>query len=353
MKVGILTFHRAHNYGAVLQCYALQEVLKGMGHSVEVIDYRQPAIENLYSMHWGQFMKSCVLNPIEQLKYGFEKMARNRRFDAFRTKYLLLSSPCYNANMPDYDAYIIGSDQLWVPELTGGELDKIYSGEFMHPEKSRVIGYAISSNSKAIQKIGNIAINQIVANFYALSFREKEVSDIVGQSTNRELRAVLDPTLLADIDMWKSIDNKKWKEKNYILVYHLPSRFENLPEDNFYKKINTIADREKCDVVSLYPMKYSVEDFVSLLRYANGVVTTSFHATIFSLMFKKKLMYIKTGDVYDVRCVNLLESLSAGNAVKNIDFENEQWPMLDFDAIHTDLINLRKASEKYLINSLS
>lgn len=50
MKVGIITYHRAHNYGAVLQCYALQEVLKRMGHDTQIIDYRQPFIEKLYNL---------------------------------------------------------------------------------------------------------------------------------------------------------------------------------------------------------------------------------------------------------------------------------------------------------------
>ena len=50
MRIGILTFHRAHNYGAVLQCYALQETLKRMGHDVQVIDYRQPWIEDFYNL---------------------------------------------------------------------------------------------------------------------------------------------------------------------------------------------------------------------------------------------------------------------------------------------------------------
>ena len=51
MKVGILTFHRAHNFGAMLQCYALQEYLTKKGLNVEVIDYRQPYIETLYSKY--------------------------------------------------------------------------------------------------------------------------------------------------------------------------------------------------------------------------------------------------------------------------------------------------------------
>ena len=59
MKIGILTFHRAHNYGAVLQCYALQEILKRMGHQVYVIDYRQPWIEDFYRFISMDMIISC------------------------------------------------------------------------------------------------------------------------------------------------------------------------------------------------------------------------------------------------------------------------------------------------------
>ena len=59
MKVGILTFHRAHNYGAVLQCYALQETLKRMGHDVQVIDYAQPWIEEFYKLFSRSMYRSA------------------------------------------------------------------------------------------------------------------------------------------------------------------------------------------------------------------------------------------------------------------------------------------------------
>jgi len=353
MKIGVLTFHRAHNYGAVLQCYALQEVLKCMGHSVEVIDYRQPAIEDLYSVHWIPLFKSMVFNPVGQMKYCIGKLRRSRKFNSFRTKYLSLSRPCAKANVPKYDAYIIGSDQLWVPELTGGVLDDVYSGNLKCQENSRVIGYAISTNVKSLRQIGGAGLNKIVANFSALSFREKMITDFVGIVTNNKFRTVLDPTLLADSNIWNNIDNTKWKNRKYILVYHLPSRFENLTEDSFYKQVKEIADREKCDIISLYPMKYSIEDFVSLFRYAKGVITTSFHAIVFSLVFERRLMYVMTGDAYDVRCVDLLESLSANEAIVGTCFENEQWPVLDFNVIRTNLEMLRKESEEYLIDSLS
>lgn len=353
MKVGILTFHRAHNYGAVLQCYALQEYLKGMGHSVDVIDYRQPAIEYLYSIHWKQFLKSIPFSPIGQLKCCLGKLKRGQRFNDFRNKYLSLSRPCTCENVPEYDAYIVGSDQLWVPELTGGILDSVYTGNFIHSRECKLIGYAISTNARAIEQMGNSKLVACVENFDTLAFREKEITDIVGEIAKRKLNTVVDPTLLAHGNVWNNIDDKKWQKLDYILVYHLPSRFNNLSEKDFFTQVKVVAKRDGCEVISLFPMKYSVEDFVSLFRYARGVITTSFHATVFSLLFERKFMYIQTGDAYDVRCIDLLKSLSADNAIRSTKFGNERWPELDFDAISANLLELRKKSEKYLVDCLS
>ena len=78
MRVGILTFHRAHNYGAVLQCYALQKVLKNLGHEVQVIDYRQPYIENLYAVFsWRHLFFLLMRLPIKSVLY-YLKTVTNR-----------------------------------------------------------------------------------------------------------------------------------------------------------------------------------------------------------------------------------------------------------------------------------
>ena len=98
MKIGILTFHRAHNYGAVLQCYALQEVLKGMGHDVEVIDYRQKWTEEVYKPFSLTVMKvrckgvHSTIRYIKGLHKRYTAVKKKRAsFEAFNSTFLTIS----------------------------------------------------------------------------------------------------------------------------------------------------------------------------------------------------------------------------------------------------------------------
>ena len=119
-RVGILTFHRANNYGAALQCYALQETVKGLGHNVEIINYKQPYIEKVYK---PQIEKEelCRILKRPRWYYGyFFKILPKRilpyiKYKLFRTVYLK-TSKAFDKNkeiLCRYDSIIIGSDQVW------------------------------------------------------------------------------------------------------------------------------------------------------------------------------------------------------------------------------------------------
>ena len=138
MKVGIITFHRAWNYGAVLQCYALQQAIKDLGHDVMVIDYRQPAIEKCYQAFSLKGSIKALLKPGKYSEQGFLYRNRIRKeFTEFRDRFFDLTAPCTQSSIPDdFDVYIIGSDQLWVPNWTGGYFDEVYFGNFKRTKHS-------------------------------------------------------------------------------------------------------------------------------------------------------------------------------------------------------------------------
>ena len=77
MKIGILTFHRAHNYGAVLQCYALQEILQRLGYDVYVIDYRQPTLEYAYKYWNFRTILESLRSP--KLLFKYQEVCQNAR----------------------------------------------------------------------------------------------------------------------------------------------------------------------------------------------------------------------------------------------------------------------------------
>lgn len=311
MNVGILTFHLAHNYGAVLQCYALQEVLRDMGCEAMVINYQQPFIADYFKpqMNMGirSFCKACWRGKSSEYLYrGLLPYIKTYHFKTFRKKYLRLTKQCYNVtDIPVMDLYIVGSDQPWNPDLTNGA-DLVYWGQFERPATSQLATYAMSGSEKAIAKVGWNNVKQYCTQFNSLSFREEYNTKIFKNLTGKVCQTVLDPTLLADANLWSPLLNKKWAKRQYVLLYHVGGPKSVI--DTMVQKAKAMANTEGLDFIDASRYLYSPADFVSLIYYARCVVTASFHALAFSIMFQKPFCAVRTGQASDIRLKNLLEA---------------------------------------------
>ena len=359
MRVGILTFHRAWNYGAVLQCYALQQTLKEMGHDAYVIDYRQPDIDNCYennnqNLPWKGTLKAIVC-PWLLKKQGFLYWDRIRRnFRRFRDLYFNLTPACSISNIPtDFDAYVIGSDQLWVPDWIGGHFDDVYFGEFQKSPDSKVIGYAISSNERSVMKLASHELNMIKKNFSSLSFREEKIKDLISDHLGQHVCVSIDPTLLLKKESWTPvIDNTDKRRSPYMVTYHLPGRYGALSQEQFMFGAKKVATKNKLKLIDLSDFEYTVSDFVSLIAHASLVLTSSFHATVFSLIFNRPLMALQLNDGYDGRYVGLLDAVCAKDAIYGFDFSKEDIKPVDYSLVNQKLAELRNPSLDFLRKSL-
>lgn len=352
MKVGIITFHRAWNYGAVLQCYALQQAIKDLGHDVMVIDYRQPAIEKCYQAFSLKGSIKALLKPGKYSEQGFLYRNRIRKeFTEFRDRFFDLTAPCTQSSIPDdFDVYIIGSDQLWVPNWTGGYFDDVYLGNFKRAKHSRVLGYAISSNANSVSAMSTKEIDEIKSNFSALSLRESSIADLLRKRVNRDIHVDLDPTLLLNKSSWLPVVNGAQKkiENAYMITYHLPGRYNALDRQEFMRRASIIANRQNLKIIDLSTFRYSVSDFVSLISNASLVLTSSFHATVFSLIFNRPLMALQLKDGYDNRYVELLHAVGAENAIYDVDFLNKDMKEIDYSEVNKKMDLLRYPSLEYL-----
>lgn len=358
MKVGILTFHRAQNYGAVLQCYALQETLRGLGHDVSVIDYRQPWIEEFYKV-----LSPSMLRRNSGSLSGLSAFLRNRlkkfmvsplkasHFRSFRNDFLRLSASCGKDDIPqDYDVYVIGSDQLWSLHCLGGNLDPVYLGDFRRTGQSKLIGYAVSADMHSVESSRGI-IASYAPLFDALSMREKAVADKVTEISGKNCDVCLDPTLLADVSLWDPVIDDRWKGRDYVLVYEV--RWNEQTRGLLRKKAEELARRvgNGCEVIDLSSVRYTVRDFVSLFKYAKYVMTTSFHGVVFSLIFGTPFYVMPLWGGYDLRYMELLGSVGAEDRVISSDSCPEPLPM-DFSALHERLQHRREASLAYLAENI-
>lgn len=355
MKIGIITVHRACNYGSVLQCYALQEYLKSLGHDAWVIDYRQKWTEAVYkpfSLYYiWHFIKKYDIHAIigywrtrKERKYDL-KIA-NKIFSSFCSKNLHLTNPCRHRIPQNFDAYIIGSDQLWSYQCIGGE-DKIYMGQFKRPSGSKLIGYAISSSTDSLYKIGSEKLKQVLSNFDKISLRERSNSSIVERLTGISLPITIDPTILADESIWDSMVNaEKWSKRNYIVTYQARPVAGN-PNYLRDKASIMVLQEQNTEIIDLSSMTYSVEDFISAIKYAKFVFTTSFHAVVFSLLMETPCYAVRLNDGLDVRYVDLLNNVGLEKELVDIDFVPNSLD-IDFAVVKKKLVAYRIQSRSFI-----
>lgn len=354
MKVGIITYHRAHNYGAVLQCYALQEILKGFGHDVSIVDYQQPFIEKLYNPSKYRQIRKQIFHPRNLLKlkskFAFQNQ-QTKNFQEFRSQFLNLSEQCSVGNIPNLDYYVIGSDQMWSIDCVGNHIDPVYFGFFRRPIDSKLIGFSISSNEASISQIGKDLIKYSEL-FDNLSFREKTVASQVNGILSTDFPVTLDPTLCAEGNVWDNLINNVWSRRKYIVLYHVKLRFSPVIHQMLLKQANRVAKAHNLEVVDLSDGTYSIRDFVSIIKFSQFVLTTSFHASVFSLIFNKPLFSVKLHDGHDERYTDLLHSLMAEDFLVDLDFKDTTPPEVDYNQINDKLINYRQPSIDYLKSNI-
>lgn len=353
MKVGVLTFHRAHNYGAVLQCYALQQVLKRMGHEVEIIDYRQPSVEKYYKLlRFDRLMKS--LKSFSSFIY-FIAIARYnyRRFIPFKhfSRFLNLSKRTHYKveDVLFYDAVMVGSDQLLNTEITGG-LDSWYAGKFILSNcKAQKIAYAISADMPSILRMNREQLVDIVNTFDSFSFRETSIAKVIENKTEIKITTCLDPTLLTEPSDWTTIVGTKKESEKYIVVYEVRKPKEpNLLID----KAKEYAKRNSLKCIEISNPFSDVSDWLSYIKYADCVFTSSFHATAFSLIFGTPLIAFRLDDGNDARYVDILQNLGIEDNIKRLTDDVYSIPNYPSN-LQERIKKLREPSLNYITESLS
>lgn len=353
MKVGILTFHRACNYGAVLQCYALQETLKSMGHEVYIVDYRQPYIEEVYAvLNIKEIIKkiSTPINLLRYFKHSIRRYRRKRHFSCINTLYHI-DAKYKSTIQANLDAYIIGSDQLWSLYCLDGEKDDVYLGEFKHDSNAKIIGYAISTNHHSLETLKEEGLNKYLKNFSALSMREKFAAEFIGNNFHVNADVCIDPTLLLNPKDWERLVDSKWENEDYVLLYqlrHPKGKNYNLLREKSEDLARQIGGR----VIEITDSVHSVSDFVSLFKYAKYVVTTSFHGTVFSVIFNTPFYSVRLQDGHDERYVNLLSAIGLDSCCVDINFLPNANPVV-FNSTHDRILDIKKESLSFLEKALS
>lgn len=320
MKIGILTFHCALNYGALMQTYGLQEYLKRIGHEVFVINYRPKYLlkpYRVFNWRWSSafsvkqnllfFVRSMLVFPI--------RLKRKKGFSCFINKHIhLCPADCINQDA-GFDAFVFGSDQIWNPIITEG-FDGVYFGRFPASKGKRLVAYAASAGSVEYVKSNEKEFISLLSSYTEISVREKSLADFIyKQSGGRQAEVVVDPVLLVGRTFFESIAAKEKAGKGYLLLFQLSyndmsSITRKIAE--FIAKVRGLEIIELCSATESLKNKQQIdtaspECFISLFRDAGYVVTTSYHGTVFSILFEKEFTVVDSS--VSERMVNLLLSL--------------------------------------------
>lgn len=232
MKIGIITFWQSDdNYGQVLQCWALQQQLKRMGHDPFLIRYSP--LKQIVLHKWRKFWKIILIYPIFRKLKRLQE-ARNasaiaqknvqRKFNEFRKRQIVVSDRAYHGltdiqeNPPTADCYICGSDQVWSMLLDNRENQAFYLN-FGKKDIKR-IAYAASFGRDAYPMELNDQLHDILVKFDAISVREKTGIDIC-KKVDMQAIDVLDPTLLLSIKEYVQIIEKPSIDEKYFYTYSL------------------------------------------------------------------------------------------------------------------------------------
>lgn len=359
-KIGILTFHWAFNYGAVLQCYALFSYIKSLGYNVEIIDYRP---QWAYSCRHPKFPKG-----IGQLVKTIDYYAKKRIFRAFVSKHLKISSFAANqANaFSDFSIVIVGSDQVFNPDIIApkGILDKMYLLDIPLFDTTKKISYAASFGNSTLDAQYIPQYEKALGQFKKVSVREKSGLAILESLNISERHCVTDPTFL--IESYSGLNLPKISKEKYVLTFffqssnltHSASMYvSNYFEDLKIKNISSLYKKLRYDRKSVSNLTPS--EWIACIRDARFVITDSFHCVVFSIIMHTPFIAIALdawGNDWSERIRFLLSELDLSERLLKSDDISKIKQIIEtpinWENIDSKVNLFRESSQDFLIEAL-
>lgn len=378
MRIGILTLPLHTNYGGILQAYALQTVLERMGHEVVVFDTpNRRFLPPLWKMPLS-FTKRTILKIFGKIDRVFIERHYNKtrpiiakKIQPFIDKHINRKEirSFYNLQSEDFDAIVVGSDQVWrvvyFPGLwLGQQIENAYL-DFTKNWTIKRIAYAASfgTNNWEYNEEQTKNCGQLLSMFDAVSTREADGMKLCKTKFDINAQHVLDPTMLLDIEDYIALfKNANISKSKGTLLYYVLDTTEEINS-----LINNVAvEKHLVPFAVNNPFEYdekkplcqrikpSVEAWLRGFYDAEFVVTDSFHACVFSILFKKQFIVVGNKERGMSRFNSLLELFGLENRLVDTGMSTENLKDIDYDVVYTKLNLLKKKSfsflEKYLKN---
>lgn len=365
MKIGILSFHRAFNYGAQLQAYALSRTLREMGHDVEFVDYRQPMVENYFKIfNLNIYKDSNIQNKLKIFLFRLytlkRRISRFKNFKRFSNKWINKSSQFEEGKKfnDQYDVLIFGSDQIWTVRFLHN-FDPILWGA-INIITNKKIAYAPSMELKFLDNDQLQFCKSHLSNFDALSVREESMKTLLSPLTDKNISVVLDPVFLRPFEEYQSLSEKSKLKlpSQYLLIYTIgkPSPYV-LKIANYIAKEKDIPIIKIAGDVFLHSSKEDIPtagpyEFLEAFNKADFIITTTFHGTAFSVLCQKDFYSIKNEGISG-RAEALLTKIGLANRLISSPDSVDLKDKIDFSVANRKLDQLKKESLDYLKRELN
>lgn len=370
MRINTITCHNVYNYGASLQAYALQRFLEMEGHDVHIINYMPKYLSFHYkvSLYFSKgeysYKPSLKYWPVKIL-FAFYRyircirfIPRKKSFDRFTKSYLNLTR-VFRTNKeitkytPQADIYIAGSDQIWNSKFMENGNDPVFYLTFVNNKKK--ISYAASFGATEInQDKSNLILSWLKA-LDSISVREQVGRELLSKyGINSDV--VCDPVFLLNIEEWSKICVGQSYSK-YLLIYNIGPLNDKLI-DSAVKiarrngmSVISVLDTYKIDKADANIENAGPLEFVTLIKNADFVVSNSFHATAFSIIFHRQFATYTFNNLNNSsRMVNIL------NVMKLVDrFEldvNKYFKPIDYNIVNSELERYRSYGINWLNNQI-
>ena len=364
MKLAIITWCNYHNFGTYLQAYALQTFLRKNNYDVKILD------DYTYSVKQPIFIitKILVKKFVKQLFFHSylkdDKLdhSSGKLFEQFKTKFLQVDSNIEQLGKLDerYDAYVCGSDQIWNP---GGFVRKDNDFYFASFGNNPKIAYAPSIGVKEIPSQYKEHFSKLIFDFAFLSTREQNAAEVLNDLCGKTVETVVDPTLLLSREEWFHLVEPCEKTQPYIFVYLLS--YNQVYIDCVYE----YSAKHNLNVRMVKPcgVKIPIEgiesagplEFLQLIADASVVMTDSFHAVLFSIIYRKHFIVFKrfkdtNKASQNSRIENLLSMIKRPDCFIGEDklHQVDEVESLEFDDIDKELSPFIDKSKAYLLNAL-
>ena len=332
-KIGVIThYYNSINYGGVLQSFALIEALKELG-----FDAKQICFDTTMPTQQKKSIKTSIKKVINT---GFDVLMRRRyeKFSAFRNQMINHTDNVYNcisvnACNEEFDTFITGSDQVWNMNY----YYPAYFLDFVSPSKTK-IAYAASVGLKDLRDDQKQIISGHLEGFKYISVREKDTKMLLQPLTEIQIEHTLDPTLLLNEGKWRMLvqNNSNYNYKNeYALCYFIGDDTKlrvlakKLLKRTSLKKVSIPhpAGLNMADFFLGGKKEYDAGpfDFISLIMNSDLVLTDSFHAVVFSIIFEKQFFVFPRKGKKEMsnRIISLLSLIKAEDRfIENIDNYN-------------------------------